>query len=64
MVITSEEYRVKFKEWLKERYDEMDPKPNGMCGTWAFHIAKEREFKQYLKEQGILVDKEHIRSDT
>jgi hypothetical protein len=62
MVITSEEYNVRFKSYLKEVFDKLEVKPSGMFGQWSFAVATEREFKQTLAEQGIVVDKEHVRS--
>ena len=62
MVISSEEYDTQLQDYLKNAYDMLETKPNGLYGRWAFQAAKEREFKQNLKEQGILVDKEHIKS--
>jgi hypothetical protein len=54
--MTKEEYTRQEDAYIKEQFKIADPKPNGMCGTWSWHLLKKREFKKIMKDKGISVE--------
>jgi hypothetical protein len=38
--------------YLKEQYNFLGTKPNGMMGHWGFQSTKSREFKELMIKEG------------
>lgn len=52
MKIGDVEYKKLLDEYLKEQYNSLERKPNGMMGHWAFQAVKTREFKEKMIQEG------------
>jgi hypothetical protein len=52
MKMSKEDYMEQFNAFMKDEYDNLQIKPNGMYGTMAFFKVKEREFKDKLRAEG------------
>jgi len=51
MMISKEEYDRLENQYVKEQYKIANPKPSGMCGTWAWHIRTKREFAKLMEQK-------------
>lgn len=51
MIISKEEYSRLENEYVKEQMKLADPKPNGMCGTWSWHIQTKKAFAKLMEQR-------------
>ena len=51
MKISEEEYKRLEDEYVREQFKIADPKPNGMYGTWSWHIQMKRNFAKIMEEK-------------
>ena len=54
MKISEEDYTKQFNAFMKDEYNRLKVKPNGMYGQMGFFKVKEREFKDKLRAEGKL----------
>ena len=52
MKIDDDEYKKLLDHYLKEQYNLLVTKPNGMMGHWGFQATKSREFKEMMIKEG------------
>jgi hypothetical protein len=51
MMISKEEYDRLENEYVKDQFKLADPKPNGMCGTWGWHIQTKKKFAKLMEQK-------------
>lgn len=50
-MISKEEYSRLENDYVKEQMKLADPKPNGMCGTWSWHIQMKKAFAKLMEQR-------------
>jgi len=58
--ISKDEYKKQLSEFSLAEWDKIkgtSQQPNGMFGTWGWHIRTEKKFKEKLKSLNIEVEK-------